>query len=118
MPLQRNKIKMLFIMAMAHMQGYITITITIIIIIIIIIIFFDVIEYKQRVQSEEFKKAWHEEKLRDWKGENMYGQYLRAMPDTTDVVGTWEWLRTVDLKVQTEALLCAAQEQAIRTNSI
>ena len=38
------------------------------------------------------------------------------MPDTTDVVGTW--LRKADLKVQTEALLCVAQEQAIRNNSV
>ena len=48
----------------------------------------------------------------------MYGQYLRDMPDTTDVVGTLEWLRKADLKVQTEALLCAAKEQAIRNNSV
>ena len=33
----------------------------------------------------------------------MYGHYLRDMPDTTDIVGTWEWLRTADLKVQTES---------------
>ena len=32
----------------------------------------DVIEYEERVESEGFKKAWHEEKLRNWKGENMY----------------------------------------------
>ena len=36
------------------------------------------------------------------RGKNMYGQYLRDMPDTTDVVGTWEWLRKADLKVCTE----------------
>ena len=76
----------------------------------------DVIDYKQRVESNKFKKAWHEEKLRNWKGRNMYSQYLRDMPDVTDVVGMWEWLRKADLKVQADALLCAAQEQAIRTN--
>ena len=36
----------------------------------------------------------------------------------TYVVGTWDWLRKADLKVQTEALLCAAQEQALWTNSV
>ena len=30
----------------------------------------------------------------------------------------WQWLSRGDLKVGTEALLCAAQEQAIRTNYI
>ena len=28
------------------------------------------------------------------------------------------WLRKADLKVETEAMLCAAQEQAIRTNYV
>ena len=46
------------------------------------------------------------------------GQYLRDMPDTTDVVGTLEWLIKADLKVQTEDLICAAQEQALRNNSV
>ena len=29
---------------------------------------------------------------------------------------TWQWLSQGDLKVGTEALLCATQEQAIRAN--
>ena len=29
---------------------------------------------------------------------------------------TWKWLSRSDVKVGAEALLCAAQEQAIRTN--
>ena len=48
----------------------------------------------------------------------MYGKCLRDVPDATAVVGTWEWLRKADLKVQSEALLCAVQEQAMRTNSV
>ena len=38
----------------------------------------------------------------------MYGQYLREMPETTDEQETWYWLRKADLKVETEAMLCAA----------
>ena len=30
----------------------------------------------------------------------------------------WSWLRSSDLKVQTEGLICAAQEQALRTNYV
>ena len=30
----------------------------------------------------------------------------------------WEWLRKGELKRETESLRCAAQEQAIRTNSV
>ena len=28
----------------------------------------------------------------------------------------WDWLRKAELKVEMEAILCAAQEQVIRTN--
>ena len=31
---------------------------------------------------------------------------------------TWYWLRKADLKVETEDMLCAAQEQAIGTNYV
>ena len=31
---------------------------------------------------------------------------------------TWQWLSRSDLKICTEALLCAAQEKAIRTNYV
>jgi len=48
----------------------------------------------------------------------MHSQYLREIPYTTDVLGTWEWLRKADLKVQNVALLHMAQEQALRTNSV
>ena len=40
------------------------------------------------------------------------------MPESTDEKKTWKWLRKVDFKIQTESLLCALQEQALRTNYI
>ena len=40
------------------------------------------------------------------------------MPEKVYREKTWNWLGKGDLKIQTEALLCAAQEQAIRTNYI
>ena len=46
------------------------------------------------------------------------GQLVREMPETTDEKKTWNWLRKADLKVETEAVLCTAQEQAIRTNYV
>ena len=48
----------------------------------------------------------------------MYGQFVREMPETKDEKETWYWLRKADLKVETEAMLYAAQEQAIRTNYV
>ena len=48
----------------------------------------------------------------------MHGQYTREMPDKVDKDKYWQWLSKSNLKIRTEALLCAAQEQAIRTNYI
>ena len=43
---------------------------------------------------------------------------VREMPETKDEKDAWCWLRKADLKVETEAMLCAAQEEAIRTNYV
>ena len=40
------------------------------------------------------------------------------MPETVDRDKTWEWTRKSDLEVETEALIFAAQEQALRTNYV
>ena len=58
------------------------------------------------------------EKEERWKEKSMYGQFVREIPESTDVKKTWEWLRKTDLKIQTESLLCAAQELALRTNYV
>ena len=46
----------------------------------------------------------------------MYGQFVREMTGEIDKDLSWKWLVQSDLKVQTEATICAAQEQALRTN--
>ena len=48
----------------------------------------------------------------------MYGQFESEMPEDIDKDLSWEWLVQSDLKVQTEATICAAQEQALRINYI
>ena len=58
------------------------------------------------------------EKEELWKNKRMSGQFVREMPETTDEKETCYWLRKADLKVETEAMLCAAQEQAIQTNYV
>ena len=45
-----------------------------------------------------------------WTQKRMYGQFIREMPEKVDKDKTWNWLVRSDLKVETEALLCAAQE--------
>lgn len=45
--------------------------------------------------------------------EKKYGQFVKEMPES-DTKKTWEWLRKAELKIQTESLLCVAQEHAFR----
>lgn len=40
------------------------------------------------------------------------------MRENVDKNKTWQWLSKCDLKIGTELLSCAAQEEAIRTNSV
>ena len=46
----------------------------------------------------------------------MHGQLTRETTKKVDKEKMWQWLSRGDLKIGREALLCAAQEQAIRTN--
>ena len=49
----------------------------------------------------------------------MHGQILRQLDEVgVDIKGTWNWLKKADLKSSTEALSCATQEQALRTNYV
>ena len=66
-------------------------------------------EFKRRNQNE-CKTKWHEKR--------MYGQFVREMPDNIDKESSWKWVVQSDLKVQTEATIFAAQEQALRTNYV
>ena len=48
----------------------------------------------------------------------LHGQFLREIPETTHVRETCSWLLKAHLEIQTEAIICADQEQALRTNYI
>ena len=76
------------------------------------------IETKGIVSKCEFKRHKAQELKQKWTEKRMYGQFIREMPEKVDKDKTWNWLVRSDLKVETEALLCAAQEQAIRTNYV
>ena len=69
------------------------------------------------IQSDFKQQKLHELKKK-WLVKKMYGQFIREIPEKVDREKTWNWFGKGDLKIQTEALLCAAQEQAIRTNYI
>ena len=50
-----------------------------------------------------------------WEGKELYGRFKRLI-DNISHDKTWTWLRKGNLKRETESLLIAAQNNAIRTN--
>ena len=76
------------------------------------------IETEGTTSKSEFKGQNAQELKQKWTEKRMYGQFIREMPEKVDNDKTWNWLLRSDLTVETEALLCAAQEQAIRTNYV
>ena len=61
-------------------------------------------------ESREREVKWHEKVLQC--------QFFRDTDGIVDRKKLWLWLNSRDLKKGTEALLMAAQEQAIRTNDV
>ena len=69
-------------------------------------------EVFKKNNRNEFKNKWHEKR--------MYGQFVCEMPEKIDKDLSQKWLAQSDLgdlKVQTEATICAAQEQALRIST-
>ena len=64
----------------------------------------------------EFKKQKAKELKENWSEKRMHGQFIRKTAEKVNKEKMWQWLSRGDLKFGTEALLCAAQEQTIRTN--
>ena len=57
------------------------------------------------------------QRLSEWKEKALHGEFLRET-ESTDDGNRWEWLKRGELKLETEILLCAAQEQTLRVNAI
>ena len=77
---------------------------------------------KEKVGVEEenlqdYERRIKEEKVKSWKEKALHGEFVQQ---TSDVAGeeSWRWFRNGFLKKETEGLILAAQEQALRTNSI
>ena len=75
-----------------------------------------IVKTENLMEKEDFKKNSQNEFKNKWHEKRMYGQFVREMPEEIDKDLSWKWLMQSDLKLQTEATICAAQEQALRTN--
>ena len=71
------------------------------------------------IDKKEDKQNDEEKRKTSWTGKIIHGQYARAIVEAgADVEETWSWLHQQDLKKETEGLIIAAQDQALRTNYI
>ena len=78
-----------------------------------------VVELEAAVKPEQFKKEAVEEEMKTWREKKMHGQFLRQLDEVgVDIKGTWNCLKKADLKSSVEALICATQEQALRTHYV
>ena len=64
---------------------------------------------------KEYKEKMKRKRTEDWSGKQLHGQFKRVTDNLSDV--SWEWTRTGELKKETEGLIFAAQDQALRTNT-
>ena len=71
-----------------------------------------IVKTENLMEKEDFKKNSQNEFKNKWHEKRMYGQFVREMPEQIEKDLPWKRLVQSDLKVQTEATICAAQEQA------
>ena len=67
--------------------------------------------------ATSFKVRRRAENTQEWIEKPLHGQFVRETEDQSNEE-TWSWLKQGSLKRETEALIIAAQDQALRTNYI
>ena len=77
---------------------------------------------EELLKVKESKSDYHKKELKNrqerWQSKPLHSRYLQDIKDKTDNDITWNWLKKGELKKKTEGFLIAAQDQALRTNSI
>ena len=63
------------------------------------------------VNAKDFKKQKAEERKEKFLEKKMHGQFSREMPEKVDKEKSWYWLSRGDVKIETEALLCAPRNR-------
>ena len=68
---------------------------------------------------QDYERRKKDEKVKNWKETafRLHGAFVQQMSDEAGEE-SWRWLRNGFSKKETEGLILAAQEQALRTNSI
>jgi hypothetical protein len=67
--------------------------------------------------AKEYAQSREQAKYASWEEKQLHGQYIRTLPEEVCREATFQWLTKGRLKMGTEALVVAAQEQAINTRA-
>ena len=73
----------------------------------------NVVNIPEAVDPKEYKVNGAKQTENEWKQKRMLGPYL-IEKEGIDWDRTWQWIAKGDLKGCTEALICSAQEQALK----
>ena len=72
-------------------------------------------------ESPETQKQYHlrkeKERFENYRSKPLHGHFVRTCKEI-DIESTYLWLKKGDIKIETEGLLTAAQDQALPTNSL
>ena len=68
-------------------------------------------------EPEEYKKRISKSRMEDWHNKPMHGQFIRQTEQLASKE-SWQWLQRGELKKETEGMIMAAQDQALRTRYI
>jgi len=62
------------------------------------------------------KEEWEIENTTKWTSKHLHGQYQRQVSELTTMENAYRWMQeSIGLKIETDALITAAQDQALDT---
>ena len=64
-----------------------------------------------------YKEKTSKSRIEEWQSKPMHGLFLRKTKDLSSN-DTWQWLKRGELKKETDGMIMAAQDQALRTRCI
>ncbi|KAJ7345402.1 hypothetical protein JRQ81_001352 [Phrynocephalus forsythii] len=74
--------------------------------------------FKVKQTKGQYRKTTMQIRADSWHNKALHGQFLEKIKGKVDEEKTWLWLTKGTLKKETEALIFAVQEQAIRKNAV
>ena len=72
---------------------------------------------EEAVDPKVFKRERKDKLKSDWQEKELHGQFTKEK-ESINWEDSWCWIKKGDLKAPTEALICSAQEQSLRTNYV